>query len=257
MTPPNAIPGDFDPFLDWLRRATETAWAGFETATLDTFENAGVGGLSWRTGTRWAGGLSEAQIAEIEASWNIRFPTDYRRFLQILNCPDRQAVSAGWLDEPPFGMGWGPDVSVFSDWLGNPQGISDCYASQLDSLQFDIEQKGMWRHGWGERPRQGDLRRHLEALVSSAPPLIPVTGHRFIVDSRYDDSGAVLSILGSDVIVYADSLRSLLLLEFSELIGLDRRAIVQSESRQDVARRLEGIPIWGDLLLANRTPPER
>lgn len=256
MTRPNAIPVELDPFLDWLRRVTETVWAGIETAMLDTFESCGVGGLSWRTGTRWTTGLSEAQIAEVEAAWNIRFPPDYRRFLQLLNCPDRQAVSAGWLDEPPYGMGWGPDVSVFSDWQGNPKGIRDCHMSQLESLQFDVEQNGVWRDGWGDRPKQSELHHHLEALIASAPPLIPVIGHRFMVDSRYDDSGAVLSILGSDAIVFADSLRSLLLLEFSELLGLDRRTIAESMSTREVARRVEGIPFWGDLLLANRTQPQ-
>ncbi|MFK7792509.1 MAG: hypothetical protein AB8B88_07545 [Devosiaceae bacterium] len=62
-------------------------------------------------------------------------------------------------------------------------------------------------------------------------------------------TGPILSVLGTDDIVYADGLRSLLLLEFAGLLGLDVQAIRAQMNLADVEGALSEVPFWGDLVL--------
>jgi hypothetical protein len=56
-------------------------------------------------------------------------------------------------------------------------------------------------------------RRWLEGGPS--PQLIPIFGHRYVVA---DDSQWVLSIVGSDAIVYGEDLRDYLLIELDDVV---------------------------------------
>lgn len=245
------IPDELGAFLVWLKQATEKAWETYRTKSLQDFQDEGVGGVSWQNGTHWKPGLSADRLIEIQARWRFEFPADYRRFLTELNCPDRGAVSAGWMDEPPYAMEIGPDVSIFSDWEGDRDGISAAIEDVRAGLLFAVENHGFWASGWGKRPDDAALSEPLIELLDEAPSLVPITGSRFLVSGMSGEASPVLSIRGNDAIVYADSLRSFLLLEFSSLLNLDYRSIVESQSLELATETLSSIPFWGPLLLAD------
>src|ERR1700730_13488422 len=95
----NDIPQHFDEaFLHWFRERTEEAWRRYRTRTFEEFVASQVGGSDWQQGTRWLGGLSEQEIATIEQRYHVRFPSDYRLFLQVLHSVDRPCVGAGYVD---------------------------------------------------------------------------------------------------------------------------------------------------------------
>src|SRR5215467_9882699 len=80
----NDIPQHFDEaFLRWFRERTEETWQRYQTRTFEEFEAERLGGLDWQQGTRWLGGLSEQEIVTIEQRYQVRFPPDYRLFLQV------------------------------------------------------------------------------------------------------------------------------------------------------------------------------
>lgn len=83
-------------FLRWFRERTERTWQRYQTRTFEDFVAEGVGGSDWQQGTRWLGGLQEQDIVAIEERSHIRFPPDYRLFLQMLHSVDRPLVGARW-----------------------------------------------------------------------------------------------------------------------------------------------------------------
>jgi hypothetical protein len=52
--------------LDRIRTANERIWA-------DPYP-----GLGWQPGTRWRGGMTDAEVAQAEERYGVRFPPDYR-----------------------------------------------------------------------------------------------------------------------------------------------------------------------------------
>jgi hypothetical protein len=99
------IPPEFDAtFLDWYRARTEAEWALIPRQTLKKtlkqFVRAGVGGSTLQRGMQWTDGLSDDAIAQIESRWGLRFPPDYRLFLQRLHVPDRPLLGARFADKP-------------------------------------------------------------------------------------------------------------------------------------------------------------
>jgi hypothetical protein len=93
----NDVPQHFESaFLHWFQERTEQTWQNYQTRTLESFVAARVGGSDWQQGTRWLGGLDEQEIARIEQRYQVRFPPDYRLFLQLLHSVDRPMVGAGF-----------------------------------------------------------------------------------------------------------------------------------------------------------------
>jgi hypothetical protein len=90
----------------------------------------------------------------------------------------------------------------FYDWLHDEEAIRSALGQVADTSVFareiDLQYGG---------------RRWLEG--GPRPQLLPIFGHRYVVD---DDSQWVLSIVGSDAIVYAEDLRDYLLLELDDVI---------------------------------------
>ena len=86
-------------FLDWLRVATERAWAQMTEATLADYQHAGIGGAGWRRGTRWKGGLSDAQIDDAEQRFGLHFPPEHRLFLGVLHATTPKRRGAGFIDD--------------------------------------------------------------------------------------------------------------------------------------------------------------
>ncbi len=192
---------------------------------------------------RWLPGLSDDEISALERTWNILFPPDYRLFLQLLH-----AVGA----EPPAGSRSrkGPvpvrKSKIVYNWLLDTEDLRGMFAWPFDGLAFDLEYNDLWLPEWGERPPTADARRkRLREAISSAPKLIPITGHRYLLAEPLQAGNPVLSVYQSDIIIYGADLRSFLLIEFANLLSIDRESTVQDD--MNAAPRLVDIPFWGEV----------
>jgi len=74
-------------FLERLRAETEERWARLQPPPFKV-----IGRMDWRPGTRWRGGLSDAEMDAAEARFGLTFPPDYRLFLATLHTPDPEMV---------------------------------------------------------------------------------------------------------------------------------------------------------------------
>lgn len=248
MSSLSEVPDNLDEFLPWLKDRSEAAWANYKEATFDSFLDAGVGGSSWRTGTRWQAGLDEQQIDAVQRRWKLKFPKDYRQFLSVLNAPDRGMYHVGWSDEPPYGMVEGDDTPSFFDWRKDDDEIAYRLKWPAEGLFFDVNENDLWPESWGKQPdRAEDLLKKFAEIVATAPTLIPITGHRFLLADSLEAGNPVLSVWGSDIICYGSNLRKFLLLEFSGLIGLDYNEV--AENAGITREQIEAIPFWGELML--------
>jgi hypothetical protein len=223
-------------FLEWLREATERAWDVVAERTLADFERAGVGGTSWRRGTRWTGGLSEAEIDEAERRYGLRFPPDYRLFLRVLHATTPHCAGARFVD---YNAMRPVERPAFFDWRRDEEAIRDALGWPLEGLLFDVENNVLWSPTWGARPDTAEERKaRLEAIMAGAPRLVPVVGHRYIVAV---EPHVVLSVHQSDIIVYGNDLRTFLLAELESLLGLQRDPAWANASAG-------AIPFWGELV---------
>jgi hypothetical protein len=100
-----------------------------------------------------------------------------------------------------------------------------------------------WLPDWGPVPATfSECVGSVRARLRRSPPLLPMLGHRRLVVSRDEGEGhaPVISIHGTDTIVYGYTLRDYLIHEF-QLAGA-------SEPTDAVRARLAAIPFWGPLL---------
>ena len=244
MSPPSLIPVDLESFLPWLRDRTEAAWANYETAELADFKRRGVGGTDWQKGTRWLGGFDPSEIEKFQKRWGLLFPPDYRRFLEILGAPDRPLFSAAFTDGDEL---TGDHVPSFLNWMSDEEAIEDALRWPYEGLEFDLEHNDLWLESWGPKPKRLAARKKVLAeLVESAPPLIPIMGHRYLLGEPVAPGNPVLSVYQSDIIVYGSTLRSYLLADLGPVLGLTTE---EAEAAQDsVAADISNVPFWGEIM---------
>jgi hypothetical protein len=230
------IPPEMGPaFLGWLREATERAWHQVPEPTLVDFERAGVGGCDWRRGTRWTGGLTDRQVAEVEGRFSVHFPPDHRLLLEVLHATTPRRAGAAFIDDRRMRPA---ERAGFYDWLREEADVRRALAAPVEGLVFDVEHNSLWPPSWGPRPESSIGRRaRVEELVAKAPGLVPVIGHRYSVA---EGSNVVLSVHQADIIVYGSDLRAFLLSELHDLLEVehDPRWMVADTSK---------LPFWGEL----------
>jgi hypothetical protein len=231
------VPPRFDEtFLDWFRERTEQAWARHRPRD---FMAARLAGRDWQGGTRWLNGLTDDQIDDVERQWSVRFPPDYRLFLRRLHSVDRPQVGAQFVGdklrpaERPSFYNWLTDVETLREYLDWP----------LEGLLFDVENADLWQPAWGARPdtRQGRAAL-VRALAASAPRLIPIFSHRYLLAEPCRAGNPVFSVYQTDVIVYGADLRRYFLTEFGSLLGIERGP--SHDEAADVSIDLASIPFW-------------
>lgn len=161
-------------------------------------------------------GLTEGEIAEIEAVFDVPLPTELATFL-----------SAG----VPVGRGW-------ADWPSGPAAVHERARDWLDrAFTFDIENNVYWHAMFGERP-PGNVEAAGIALqvVGCAPPLIPIYAHRFLATAPAEGTRAVLSVWqADDSIFYGTDLADCFAREF----GITRPSWVAATEPP--------VPVWEDL----------
>jgi hypothetical protein len=173
-----------DAFLLEFKRQTEARW---QAEQLD----ATLYGFQMQRGTRWNPGLTNAEIAGYEAALNLRFPDDLKRLLRVMNGTDLPTLNIYGSSGEPHRT----SVGVYS------------YPRDLERVRQFISYV---------EPDRLEIAAELNGQGFVLPPtaqLMPIYSHRYVVCGDPAKS-PVLSIMGTDAIVYGASLRSYLLTEF-------------------------------------------
>lgn len=241
----NDIPQHFDSaFLHWFQERTEEIWQNYQTKTFESFVAARVGGSDWQQGTRWLGGLDEQEIARIEQRYQVRFPPDYRLFLQMLHSVDRPMVGAGFARDNTMVPYTTPS---FYNWQTDTTSIQAAYEWLVQGLVFDIQWNNLWLPGWGAKPSTLEAQEaQVRDLVTTAPKLIPVFGHRYLLAEPCEAGNPIFSMYQSDMIIYGKDLHSYFLEEFGNLVGEGRP--LHDHQRQIRLEPYRAIPFWGEIL---------
>src|SRR3954466_3234098 len=106
------------------------------------------------TSVRWGKGYTQAELDDAQQKFGLVFPPD---------------LVALYRDRRPLnGHAWTDEVAIRRtlDW-------------PFEGLLFDIEHGSLWWPEWGEKPPSlNQCREVLRSVVSRAPKLIPLIGHR-------------------------------------------------------------------------------
>lgn len=212
----NRIPENYTDFLYWVKETTEAFWSKDpEDASVD-FKCE-----PWLYGAKWIG-LDETKIGAIEEKYSIKFMPEHREFLKIMHTIDRKEEIAYTetfeedavvlTEKRPFFYNWLEDEVAIRERLVWP------YQTMLDDV---LGQSQVWLQSWGPKGRPDeDKHRIFSDWFDKIPQLIPVTGHRFLVSDPELSDRPVLSVWGSDTIVYGWNFRHYLLNELAEHLDL-------------------------------------
>jgi hypothetical protein len=174
-----------DEFLIDFKHQTETFWQ-------NTVINPAVYGFQFQKGTRWNQGLTINEIVSYELALDTQFPYDYKHMLGFMNGTDLPTLNI-------YGSNGQPQqeyVGVYS------------YPRDLPIIQSRIREIDKDR---------SEIALELQEQGFNLEPtehLVPIFSHRYIVCGLDLNKSAVISIMGTDVVIYGDSLRAYLQKEF-------------------------------------------
>ncbi|MGC3993229.1 MAG: hypothetical protein QM779_03720 [Propionicimonas sp.] len=137
-------------------------------------------------GARCEPGLSDAELARVQARWGLAFCADHAEFLQ-------RAL--------PVGDGW-------IDWRNDAEAtVRERLAMPVAGLLFDVTHNGFWPGSWGTRPDDAaEAEEQAAVRLAAWPVLVPLYGHRYLPPGPYPSPAPVLSVVQSDVIHYGRDL---------------------------------------------------
>ncbi len=170
------IPTNPDQFFPWLKTESEKLWEDIEL-------NNTIYGFQLQAGTKWLPGLNDEQIANYEKDVGFIFPKVFRTFLKYMNGTDKQTINVyGGSDKPhTYGVG-------YYSYPRDIQAVKDMITWIFE--EYKISEK--------------DLEKQ------TIPHVLPIISHRFIVADRCE-TNPVLSMHGTDTILYANSLQDFLI----------------------------------------------
>ncbi len=130
----------------------------------------------------WTTGYTAAELERAQLQFRVTFPPDLTDLL---------------LDRRPVGG---------TDW-NNETMVRSQMAWPFEGLLFDVEENGLWWSEWGERPAKEDERAEvLRDVLSRAPKLIPIFGHRYLPATPLQAGNPVFSVYQSDIIHFGADL---------------------------------------------------
>lgn len=184
-----------------LKRSTEKSW---EQAKIDP----NCWGYQVVAGTTWNPGLSGHEIKQLQHRFGFAFPSDYIEMLRALNGFDRDCVD--------FQGGEGP-----SRYRRSFYKYPDDLFSQTRLLE-DLE------------AHRAIVNAVLEGDGFDSANLVgfvPIYGHRALVAFADPTLSPVLSVVGSDVIIYGQDLQGYFRHEFDEELRLPESVETNGSNR--------------------------
>lgn len=164
----------------------EDAWEAYLTFALE------------RLGADGSNGVTNAQLAELEAACGVALPFEIGLLL-VMGVPDGERWRR-WGDDP---------AGELAEWN----------AGLLDGILFDVVENDIWYPAWGDKPDPDHRGAAITEQFSAAPQLLPLYGHRAVplaiaTDETAMEANPILSIMQTDVIVYGKDLADWLHREF-------------------------------------------
>jgi hypothetical protein len=173
-------------FLSAFKRETEEKWSR-------CLINPTVWGYQFQTGTRWNPGLSDEQVWAYEEEVGIRFPSEFRAFLGVMNGTDL----------PRLNLGGGIGESA-REWVG-----VYAYPRDLESVRRGIDEAAK------DRDTLTATMADQGFTLTPRAKLMPIFAHRCVVCDDKQDDCVVLSVWDpEDTIVYGNTLQEYLEREF-------------------------------------------
>src|SRR6476646_2094859 len=127
---------------------------------------------------QWLKGYTQAELDSAQRQFGLEFPPDLIALLRE--------------KRPAIGHNWTNDAE-----------IRRALAWPFEGLLFDVEHNFLWWPEWGTRPTDANERKEiLRSVVSRAPKLIPLVGHRYLPEEPREQGNPVFSVYQSDVIYY-------------------------------------------------------
>jgi hypothetical protein len=142
--------------------------------------------------------LDDATIAAIESRYGVRFPPDYRLFLQTLHSTTPPRICTCY----KYGELSAHNEPGFYDWQNDERQIRSAMCRVADTMRELPYDAQAWQTTWTNRDPK--------------PALIPIFSHRYVVA---DGSQWILSIVDTDAIIYGDNLRDYLLRELDKVLA--------------------------------------
>jgi hypothetical protein len=150
-------------------------------------------------GVKFDSGLMDDEILKIELTFDIKFPPDYKLFIQ-----NALPISEGFVNWRG-GLYSIETKSKILSWLAWP----------LDGLLFDLQSNNFWIDAWGTMPVSYDEKELIaKRHYASYPKLIPIYSHRYIPSKPNENGNPVFSVHQMDIIYYGYDLATYLANEF-------------------------------------------
>ncbi|WP_338793371.1 hypothetical protein [Bernardetia sp. MNP-M8] len=235
------IPTNTVSFFKWVKKRSEHYWSKEyqdSIASKDEIYKC----EKWIIGAKWVG-LTESQIEEVEKKYQVTFTDKHKAFLQILHSIDRKEVNE-YLEEDPF----------FYNWIRDEEEIRYRLNWAFEQILFDIlnPRCNFWLKSWGQKPKSEQEKEHIfKEQFAKSPQLLPIKSHRFIVN---DHQNTILSIWGSDTIIYGQNFRHYLLNEISEHLNLsteERKEVDALNAKEYKSIEYQKIPFWREIISSN------
>lgn len=211
------IPENYIDFLYWIKERTENFWSKNPETSEEDFVCE-----KWIHGAKWIG-LTEEEIDEVEKEYGIVFSFEHRAFLKILHSIDRKEIleyTETFEEDAEIKY---DERSFFYNWKEDKEEIKKAFNWPYKTIYKDIiGANKVWLKSWGNvRPKSdSDKEKIFSEWLQKAPKLIPITSHRSVVSDLTSEEKPVLSIWGSDIIVYGWNMRHYLLNELKEHLNL-------------------------------------
>jgi len=161
---------------------------------------------------QWTKGYTQAELDRAQRRFGLAFPPDLVALLRR--------------KRPVEGHDWTDDRAIRRA-LDRP----------FNGLLTAVENGRLWWPEWGKLPSSACAREQvLRGVVSLAPKLIPLIGHRYLPEQPHQTGNPVFSIVGTDAICYGANLKDYLEREFT---GWHSRPW---------PTQIKYIPFWSDLV---------
>jgi hypothetical protein len=167
-------------------------------------------------------GLTDAEIARVEAIYGFQFPPDFRLFLQTA-----LPITAG-----------------FPNWRSESENeLRHRYLEKpVRGILFDVEHNDFWPPAWESRPTDlGEAIAEAGPRLKEVPPVIPIRSHYFLPGEPCAEGNPVFSIRQTDITCVAPDLPSYLM----SLFEPEGHAKVVSRSKRV-------IPFWTEVAHTSR-----